>query len=124
MFFASKYAGKVMISKLVDERKLEKFNKFIKKNEMLVILMLFVLPILPDEVICVGAGVAAINTYKFIGVAVISKLITSVSLSYSLELIKFNAVTVTAIIILVLIALLVYKYNDFLKEKYITHKNL
>ncbi len=64
-----------MISKLVDERKLEKFNKFIKKNEMLVILMLFVLPILPDEVICVGAGVAAINTYKFIGVAAISKLI-------------------------------------------------
>ena len=66
MFFASKYVGKAIVSKLVDEKKLEKFNKFIQKNEMLVILMLFILPILPDEVICVGSGIAGINTYKFI----------------------------------------------------------
>lgn len=117
MFFGSKYAGKAIISKLVDEKKLEKFNKFIKKNEMLVILMLFVLPILPDEVICVGAGVAGINTYKFISVAAVSKIITSVSLSYSLQLIRFNAVTITAIIIVVLAVLIVYKYTDSLKEK-------
>lgn len=117
MFFASKYVGKAIVSKLVDEKKLEKFNKFIQKNEMLVILMLFILPILPDEVICVGSGIAGINTYKFIGVAAVSKLITSVSLSYSLDLIKFNAVTITAIIILVLAVLLVYKYKDSFKEK-------
>lgn len=109
MFFASKYAGKAIVSKLIDENKLEKFNKFIKANEMLVILMLFILPILPDEVICVGAGLAGINAYKFIGVAAVSKLITSVSLSYSLQLIRFNAGIGMVIVLLVLIIFAVNK---------------
>lgn len=52
--------------------------------------MLFILPILPDEIICIGSGLAKLNGYKFIGIAAISKLITSISLAYSLEVIRFN----------------------------------
>ncbi len=73
------------------------------------IALIFVLPILPDEVICVGAGVAGINTYKFISVAAVSKIITSVSLSYSLQLIKFNVGICMIIVLLVLIIFAVNK---------------
>lgn len=109
MFFASKYAGGTVINKLVDEKKLDKFNKFIRKNELLVILILFILPILPDEVICVGSGITGVSTYKFIGIAAISKLITSVSLSYSLQLIRFDVGIGMIIILLVLIILALNK---------------
>lgn len=90
MFFISKFAGRNIINKIVDDKKLDKFNRYIQKNETLIILMLFILPILPDEIICIGSGLAKLNGYKFIGIAAISKLITSISLAYSLEVIKFN----------------------------------
>ena len=83
----------------------------IKKNETLVILMLFILPILPDEVICVGAGLAGIDAYKFIGIAALSKLITSFSLSYSLKLITFDIKTVMVGTVLIMIAVLVNKLS-------------
>lgn len=90
MFFISKFASKSIIRKLVNEKKLDKFNEYIQRNYTLIILMLFILPILPDEVICIGAGLAKLNSYKFIIIAAISKLFTSISLAYSIELIKFN----------------------------------
>lgn len=90
MYCIARFASESIINKIIDEKKLDKFNRYIQKNEILIILMLFVLPILPDEVICIGAGLAKISGYKFIAVASIAKLVTSVSLSYSLELIKFN----------------------------------
>lgn len=111
MFLVAKYLGRSVISKLVDEKKLEKFNEFIKKNETLVILMLFILPILPDEVICVGAGLAGIDAYKFIGIVALSKLVTSFSLSYSLKLITFDIKTVMVGTVLIMIAVLVNKLS-------------
>ena len=111
IFLVAKYLGRSVISKLVDEKKLEKFNEFIKKNETLVILMLFILPILPDEVICVGAGLAGIDAYKFIGIAALSKLVTSFSLSYSLKLITFDIKTVMVGTVLIMIAVLVNKLS-------------
>lgn len=90
MFIISRYASKNIINKLVDSKKVEKFNDYIKKNELLVISALFILPILPDEVICAGTGISKINGYKFVAIAIISKLITEFSLAYSVKIISWN----------------------------------
>lgn len=90
MFFIAKFASRSIINKIVNDKKLYKFNRYLQKNDTLIIVMLFILPILPDEVICIGAGLAKFNSYKFIGIAAISKLFTSISLSYSIEIIKIN----------------------------------
>lgn len=109
MFSFAKFAGVRIVRKVIDDKKLEKFNCYIEKNETLIILMLFILPILPDEVICMGSGLAQINSGKFICVAAISKLITSISLSYSLKLIEFS--WSFAIIAIVVIGVLLIKRN-------------
>ncbi len=104
MFIFSRFASKTIMNKIFDEEKIEKFNMYIQKNETLVILMLFIVPILPDEIICAGAGLMKFNGYKFFSVAIISKLITTFSLSYSLQIIKmdFNSILfIIAIIILI-----------------------
>lgn len=86
MFLFSRYASKSLLEKIIDYRKLEKFNKYIKKNETIIILLLFLFPILPDEAICVGAGVTKVNGYKFILIAIIAKLITAFTISYSINI--------------------------------------
>lgn len=115
MFFIAKFARRSIINKIVDDKKLDKFNRYIQKNETLIILMLFILPILPDEVICIGAGLAKMNRYKFIGIAAISKLVTSISLAYSLELIKFNGNLIIIAIILIIVIIIVKKIKLYVR---------
>lgn len=91
MYFFVRVTGAKFIEKFVSNKQIEKFNEYIKKNETIVILLLFILPMLPDEAICIGAGLTKINAYKFISIAVISKMITAFSLSYSVSLVKLNS---------------------------------
>lgn len=102
MFLFSRHVSKKYINRFINNKKIEKFNRYIKRNEIIVILALFIFPILPDEVICIGSGLSKINVYKFISISVIAKLITSFSLSYSLEIIKidFNMAVIIAMIII------------------------
>lgn len=102
MFLFSRYASQKLIKNIISKDKLQKFNHYIKKNETLIILLLFILPILPDEVICVGTGITKINGYKFIIIAIISKLITSFTLSYSIELFNFKPISIIIIVLTVI----------------------
>lgn len=113
MFFISRFASKNIINKIINTNKLEKFNKYIEKNEMLVVSALFIFPILPDEVICVGSGLTTINAYKFIMIAIITKLITSFSFSYSLQVIGLD---LNSIIILSAIIMFIM-FIKFIKSK-------
>lgn len=62
------------------------FKNFVVKNEIVVLIGLFILPILPDEVICVGAGISGVSFKKFIIIAVLSKIITILAYSQSVQL--------------------------------------
>ncbi|WP_186430681.1 TVP38/TMEM64 family protein [Clostridium sp. BSD9I1] len=86
MFWIAKVGGNKLVNKLVEPKQIEKYKKFIIKNEIVVLIGLFILPILPDEVICVGAGISGISFKKFIVIAVLSKIITILAYSQSLQL--------------------------------------
>lgn len=99
MYVFIRATGGKFIEKFVSSKQIEKFNRYIKKNEFIVILSLFILPILPDEAICVGAGLTKVTSYKFIGIAIISKIITAFSLSYSVKIIKINSLEIALILL-------------------------
>ena len=109
MFSITKYVGVNIASKMVDKKKLEKFNNYIEKNDTIIIVMLFILPILPDEVICIGSGIAKVNRFKFLIIAMISKLITSISLAYSIEIIKLDETLITIFIIVIMAIVFIKK---------------
>lgn len=111
MFLLSRFASKRFIAKLIDSDKLEKFNRYMKRNEIIVLSVLFIFPILPDEIICAGSGLTKINGYKFMVIAVISKLITSFSLSYSLKIMKvdLNSILILLTIIIFFVCIKLYK---------------
>lgn len=86
MFLMAKIGGNKLVNKLVEPKQLEKYKKFVVKNETAVLIGLFILPILPDEVVCVGAGVSGVSFKRFISIAVLSKIVTVFAYSQSLEL--------------------------------------
>ncbi|WOO88106.1 VTT domain-containing protein [Mollicutes bacterium LVI A0039] len=76
MFIISRLANRKLNLNIINEKNLEKYNNLVKENEAFILILLFIFPILPDEVICVGAGLSPIKFKKFILIAVFSKLIT------------------------------------------------
>lgn len=103
MYFISKYIGNKFLLRFIKKDSLDKFNNYIIKNETLILLLLFVFPLLPDEVICIGSGIAKLNPYKFIFIALLSKLITTFTISYSIKLFKFNIETLIVCFSLVIV---------------------
>ncbi|MEH7883816.1 VTT domain-containing protein [Bacillus sp. JJ1609] len=86
MFFAARYGGRKFISKFIKEEQLEKYQQYVSKNETLIMFLLFIIPILPDEIICVGAGIGQVSPKRFLLIASISKFLTATLLAYSVEL--------------------------------------
>jgi uncharacterized membrane protein YdjX (TVP38/TMEM64 family) len=86
MFFAARYGGRKFIPKFIKEQQLEKYQQYVSKNETLIMFLLFIIPILPDEIICVGAGIGQVSPKRFLMIAAISKFLTATVLAYSVEL--------------------------------------
>ena len=86
MFFAARYGGRKFISKFIKEQQLEKYQQYVAKNETLIMFLLFIIPILPDEIICVGAGIGQVSPKRFLLIASISKFLTATLLAYSVEM--------------------------------------
>lgn len=91
------------IRKLIENNSdIKKFNNYRQKNNFLVVIGLFILPILPDEIICIGSGITKIKFHEFIIAAIISKLLTTFVLSYSTKLVKFDNILIVILVIFVL----------------------
>jgi uncharacterized membrane protein YdjX (TVP38/TMEM64 family) len=93
MYFIARYGGQKLINKVIKEKHLNKYKMYVRKKESLILTILFVIPILPDEIICAGAGVSGVRFKKFVMIAVLAKLITSSTLAFSVELASVMALT-------------------------------
>jgi len=86
MFALARYGGMKVAAKLVKPQQMERYHRFVSRHEWPILVALFVIPVLPDEIVCVGAGISGVAIRRFLAVAVLSKLATSSSLAYSVEL--------------------------------------
>lgn len=99
MFFASRYGGRKFISTFIKEDQLKKYQKYVSKNETLIMFLLFIVPILPDEIICVGAGLGLVSPKRFLLIASVSKLITATLLAYSVQVAALFQITASQLLI-------------------------
>lgn len=100
MYLIAKVGGQKLVLKLVKERHLNRYQEYVGKNETFILALMFIIPVLPDEIICVGAGISGVSFKKFLVVASISKLITSSVLSYSVYFTKLLSLTSSELITL------------------------
>jgi uncharacterized membrane protein YdjX (TVP38/TMEM64 family) len=107
MFFIARIGGIKLVSKLVKEKHLRKYQNYMGKNETVILALLFIIPILPDEIICVGAGIGAVSFKRFFIIAAISKLLTTSLLAYSVYFATALSLTSTQLVAACSIILLV-----------------
>jgi uncharacterized membrane protein YdjX (TVP38/TMEM64 family) len=118
MFLTARIGGLKLVSRFIKERHLIKYQKYMEKNENTILMLLFVIPILPDEIICVGAGMGGVSFKKFLGIASISKMLTSLLLAYSLSL--ANALSLSGSQLLLVVSVVIgvfYSVSHLYKKK-------
>ncbi|MFE7061515.1 TVP38/TMEM64 family protein [Sutcliffiella sp. NPDC057660] len=117
MFFIARIGGVKLVSRLVKEKHLLKFQEYMGKNETVILALLFIIPILPDEIICVGAGIGAVSFKRFFIIASISKLFTTSLLAYSVYFAKALSLTSTQLVVAGSIILLVIFVSSIALKK-------
>ncbi|HWO98335.1 MAG TPA: VTT domain-containing protein [Bacillus sp. (in: firmicutes)] len=100
MFFIARFGGQKLVSKLVKEKHLKKYQEYVGRNETTILALMFIIPILPDEIICVGAGISGVSFKRFFMIASLSKLITTSLLAHSVYLAKLLSLTGSQLIVI------------------------
>jgi len=85
MFILSKRFGSKLIMKIIKDKDLQRYKSYVRRNEILLTGLLFIIPILPDEVVCAGAGIFGIAKKPFLIIAAITKGMTIATYSYMVE---------------------------------------
>ncbi|MDE6001802.1 MAG: VTT domain-containing protein [Clostridia bacterium] len=125
-FAIGRWIGYRAVKWIVGEDTLKKWLKKLKGKDYLILSIMFLLPMFPDDVLCFVAGLSSMTWPYFLVMIFVTRLISVFSVAYSLGFIPFN--TWWGILIWVLIAAvviaafwLVWKYSDkidkFIKTK-------
>lgn len=83
MYVLAKKFSECLIKKLKCEKKVKRFQDYIKNYQIYIVGILFIVPILPDEIICLGSPLVGIRFSLFMGIAVAAKLISVGMIAYS-----------------------------------------
>lgn len=121
MYFISYKMSNYIINKKNYREKITKLAEYVKKYRILIIGFLFIIPVLPDEIICIGSPIIGINFLLFIIIAFISKAITIASLVFSNKIGLFFGLNQTTIIIieilLCIITTIIFNFIDKKRKK-------
>ena len=120
-FFIGRKLGYKAAAWMVGEDTLNQWQRKLKGKDNLVLTLMFLLPVFPDDVLCFIAGLSSMTTKYFFIMIVISRILAVSTTCYSMELIPLNewwGLLIWGIIILaVLIAfILIYKYLDRIQD--------
>lgn len=126
-FALGRWVGYKAVCWVVGKDDLDKWLKKIKGKDYLLLSIMFLLPLFPDDVLCFVAGLSSMTWGYYIIMITITRLISVTLTSYSLQLIPFN--TWWGILIWLAIAVsvgflfwYVCKYSDridrFIKSKF------
>ncbi|MFB3163540.1 VTT domain-containing protein [Neobacillus sp. 179-J 1A1 HS] len=122
-YFIAKYGGQKLIKKWVKENHIKQYERYVARNEISILLILFIIPILPDEIICFGAGISGVSFKKFLLIAGVAKLITSFSLAYSVDFAQSLALNNTQLSFLVIVILGIVMLTSCISKKMLLKRN-
>lgn len=126
-FAIGRWVGYRTVCWIVGKEDLDKWLDKIKGKDYLILSIMFLLPMFPDDVLCFVAGLSSMTWPYFSIMIILTRILSSFTTAYSFEFIPFTTWwgILIWIIIFVLVGLafyLVYKYSDkidkFIKNKF------
>ena len=126
-FALGRWVGYKAVCWVVGKDDLDKWLKKVKGKDYLLLSLMFLLPLFPDDVLCFVAGLSSMTWAYYLIMILITRLISVTITSYSLQLIPFT--TWWGILIWLTIGVLVglsfwyvckysYKIDKFIKSKF------
>lgn len=131
-FGIGRWLGYKVVSWIVGKEDLDKWLKKIKGKDYLILSIMFLLPLFPDDVLCFIAGLSSMTRGYFLVMIFVTRALSITLSAYSFDTIPFTTwwgILCWALIISAVVALfwLVCKYSDkidwFIKNK-LGFKNL
>ena len=89
-FFLGRKLGYRAVSWMVGKESLDKWQKKLKGKDNVILTLMFFLPLFPDDILCVVAGLSTMSIPYFFWVITISRLIGIVGTCYSVDFIPLN----------------------------------
>jgi uncharacterized membrane protein YdjX (TVP38/TMEM64 family) len=112
-FILSRYLGRPFVARFVPENTLKRFDKLVEKGGIITLLMIYILPALPDDAICFVAGLTKIKIRTLMLVSFIGRLPGMIVLSLvGAGLAKENSLLSIAIFAgVILISILIFIFR-------------
>ena len=89
-FFIGKKFGNKAVAWMIGEETMRKWQRKIKGKDYLLLTMMFILPVFPDDVLCFVAGLSTMTWGYFSVMIVISRILQISVTCYSLDFIPFT----------------------------------
>ncbi len=125
-FAIGRWIGYKAVKWIVGKDTLDKWLQKLKGKDYLILSIMFLLPMFPDDVLCFVAGLSSMTWPYFLIMIVITRLISVVSTAYSIGFIPFNTwwgiliwIVIAALVILAFWLVCNYsdKIDNFIKNK-------
>lgn len=126
-FAVGRIVGYKAVCWIVGKDDLDKWLDKIKGKDYLILSLMFLLPMFPDDVLCFVAGLSSMTWGYFLVMIAVTRLISVLTTAYSFELIPFNTwwgLLIWALLAAAVVVLfwLVCKYSDridrWIKKKF------
>ena len=114
-FFIGRRLGNKAVSWIIGNEMLSKWQKKLKGKDTIVLSLMFVLPLFPDDVLCFIAGLSTMSTRYFLVVVLLTRLLGIFATCYSVNFIPFT--TWWGIILWLVFAVLVIAVGIILYRK-------
>lgn len=116
-FFIGRKIGYKAVAWIVGKDTLSKWQNKLKGKDNLLLTLMFVLPVFPDDVLCFVAGLSSMSNVYFLCMLTIARILGIATTCYSLKFIPFDTVwglTIWAMFFLAVVIgfVIVYRHAD------------
>ena len=117
MYKITNILSKKYLKKLKGSSKFKKYQRYMSKYPILTTGILFIIPVIPDEIICIGSALGNIKLSILFSIAFISKIISISMITFSeniakiLELKQWDIILIE-ILILIIASIIYQKINN------------
>lgn len=115
-FFIGRKLGNKAVSWMVGEETLDKWQKKVKGKDNLILTLMFLLPVFPDDILCFIAGLSSMSFTYFTVMIVVSRTLAITATCYSVNFIPFNTwwgITIWGVLIALIVFVFIYIHRHF-----------